>query len=327
MWGNATGTKDWRLIRPSIYLNRNGFEARVFEDVGITKEVCEWADILVLQSVVDKQGIALAYEYQQEHGKKIIADFDDFIHPNDDSPFKEEQKLYDWGEVAKVVAEIADLITVTQPDLAKKFEKYNKNIKVLPNLLDLEHWDIKPKYKNDSDTIRIGWAGSMTHMNDLKSVIPALKRICSEFPEVRLIFTGETRIGQHLEGLPYEIMLGQPVEVWPTRLHGLRYDIGIAPLVDTEFNRCKSNIKWQEYAINEIPGVFSNIVYPSAVKHGISGFIAKNEEDWYKYLKMLVENKELREKIGKNAYKDAIKNYSLEKHINLWINAYKSLLV
>ena len=133
------------------------------------------------------------------------------------------------------------------------------------------------------------------------------------------------RVGDLFKGYPVECMLGVPFDAWPARLHGLRLDIGIAPLIDSEFNRCKSNIKWQEYAIAKVPGIYSNIIYQT---HGFDpryGLIAYNEEDWYQKIKSLVLNPILRKDIADSAYSRVTSRFSLAKHIREWENAYKLL--
>ena len=38
-----------------------------------------------------------------------------------------------------------------------------------------------------------------------------------------------------------------------------RLDIGIAPLLPTEYNRCRSDVKYLEYAAKGVTGIYSNI--------------------------------------------------------------------
>lgn len=61
-----------------------------------------------------------------------------------------------------------------------------------------------------------------------------------------------------------------------------------------------------------IPVVASSIGEQKyVVKHGVNGFLAKNEEGWYQYLKMLIENDDLRERMGKHGRETAEKELSL----------------
>lgn len=321
---NPSGSAFWRLYDPFKYLNRLGVET-IVSNKGITREQIVWSDISVLQSCVDKEGIALLAAFQGEAGKKIVVDVDDFTTVDDDSPFKMEHTITQAEEVMKITIGIADLVTVTTPYLAEKIRPLNKNVVVLPNYLDLDRWDL-PKLKNTSDRIRIGWAGSLTHLEDLKLLQEPLKRICAEFPQVQLVFCGDTRVADLFPGLPIETMLGVPFEAWPARLHGLRLDIGLAPLRDSEFNRCKSNIKWLEYSIAQVPGVYSPTVYQHRGFEPKFGLVANDAEGWYRAIKNLIIHPELRADIQANAYGRAKREYDLKRRIPLWKKAYASLL-
>src|SRR6185437_11045349 len=171
--------------------------------------------------------IALLRAYQKERGKKIVAEFDDFFDANEDNPNLLEHKISQAPEVLRVLATIADMVTCTNKHLAKRLKELNKNVVVLPNYMDLERW-VKPYLKNDTGFINIGWAGSTSHYNDLEMIVEPLKRILAEFPNVRLYIMGEWRARKWFEGVKnVEVMLAVPFEAYPTRLAGLRLDIGL----------------------------------------------------------------------------------------------------
>ncbi len=325
MFPNPSASRYWRLEDPAKYLQKKGIDARVIEKGGITDEVACAVDMYVLNGCVDKPGIACLHAYQRERGKKLVVDVDDDITLNDDNPHLAEHQHYNYAEVVKVTMKIADKVTTTNNYLAKKLSEHNKEVVVLPNFVDLERWDL-PKLTNDSETVRIGWAGSMTHYDDLKMIINPLKRICAEFPQVRLIFVGDQRIGKYFDTCPVEAMEGVDFNAWPARLHGLRLDIGLAPLRDTEFNRCKSPIKFYEYSIAKIAGVYSPTVYNFRGFDGTFGLIAKTEDEWYGAIKNLILNKSLREDIVHHAYAHVKGRKSLKKNIHQWIKAYNSLI-
>ena len=324
-WGNSSAAKDWRLTDPMKYLRKLGHDAYV-SDEGITEKACKWADAYVISSVINRDSIAMLYQYQVEQNKKIVVDCDDYLQLNDDSPFQMEHDISNASEVIKRTMEIADLITTTTNHLADKLKEINHHVVVLPNYMDMERWDVE-KVHNTSKTIRIGWAGSMTHFNDLKSIVGPLKRICKEFPQVRLIFIGEQRIADELEGCPVECMLGVPFEVWPSRLNGLQLDIGLAPLLDTEFNKCKSNIKWLEYSIAKVPGIYSPTVYQHRSFEPKFGLVANTPDEWYGAIKHLIEYPERRKEIAEGSYTLIKQKYDLEKNIHKWAETYQNLFL
>ena len=121
-WGNDSGSKFWRLVDPLKYLRQRGFNAYVSEN-GINKIEANWADVNVIQSCTDKNGIALLYQLQQEKGKKIVVECDDYIELNKDSPFKRDHEIYDAKFVITQTMKIADMITTTTPYLARQLKK------------------------------------------------------------------------------------------------------------------------------------------------------------------------------------------------------------
>ena len=123
---------------------------------------------------------------------------------------------------------------------------------------------------------------------------------------------------------------------WVTNVEKLgnilcHFDIGIAPLEDTSFNSSKSNIKFLEYSALGIPTVASKVTpYSSTIVNGETGFLIKPKGtvylDWVKALTKLVENKELREQVGKNANKFVKENFNIEKNVDLWKDTYLEIL-
>ena len=65
------------------------------------------------------------------------------------------------------------------------------------------------------------------------------------------------------------------------------------------------------------------IVYKDAVKHGVTGFLANNEDDWFRYLSKLILNEEINNRIKQAAYNDILDNYNMEDHYHEWIEAYE----
>lgn len=317
-----SGSAIWRLHDPFKYLQTIGVDAQV-SDEKITDKAAQWADIVVLQSTVNKEGIALLRAYQKLHGLKIVVECDDFLELNDDNPHAIEHKIANASEIIKITIGIADMVTCTNENLMKHLKKLNPNVKILPNYMDMKRWDL-PKHRNTTDRIRIGWAGSATHLNDLKSIVAPLIKAKEEYPQIDYIFVGETRI-RDLFPFSVEVMMGVPFEYWPEKLHALRLDIALAPLLDTPFNHCKSNIKFQEYAIAQYPGIYAPLVYNFQYFEPKFGIVAEEEDHWYRAIKHLIDYPQRRQEIRENAYELVKRKFNLEKHIHEWHKAYLSL--
>jgi glycosyltransferase involved in cell wall biosynthesis len=103
------------------------------------------------------------------------------------------------------------------------------------------------------------------------------------------------------------------------------FDIGICPLLDTQFARAKSPIKSLEYMSRGIVPVASDVEpYRKFIRHGETGFLAKQEHEWLKYLDLLANDEDLRLKMSAACREQAREN-TIEKHYTEWLDAYRML--
>ena len=85
-------------------------------------------------------------------------------------------------------------------------------------------------------------------------------------------------------------------------------DVNIAPLSDNEFNCAKSELKFFEAAIVNVPSIVSNVgIYKNIINN--SNGILCNKGEWNIALEKMYNNVELRSSISKNAYNYAVVNY------------------
>lgn len=91
------------------------------------------------------------------------------------------------------------------------------------------------------------------------------------------------------------------------------WDVALAPLMDTAFERCKTNLKYREYAALGIPGIYSNVaLFSGCVASGSNGILADNRaQDWLDALQRLRTDNALRQAIVQAARMDVEQHYSL----------------
>ena len=109
-------------------------------------------------------------------------------------------------------------------------------------------------------------------------------------------------------------------------LNEMELDIMLIPRKDNYFNRCKSNVKFLEAAMCEIPVIaqsFENGPYEEITPD--MGVLIKDNNDWEKEINRLIDDKKLRREMGKNARDYVLKNYDINDHAHEWADAYKSL--
>lgn len=224
--------------------------------------------------------------------------------------------------------ELADMVTTTCEPLADQFRKHNKNVFVWPNCLDFRYW--RPyKPKRIDEWVRIGWHGGVSHYEDWHSVTKPLKAVLKKHKKTRLVIYGAVFEGT-LKGFPKERMdYAQwcDVMMFPFVLAHLEFDIGICPLIDNQFNHCKSELKWEEYSALAIPTVASNCPpYSAAVEDRKTGFLVKDAKEWVDRLGELIENEKLRKDMGERAMCAVREKYDIQVCVRDLVGAYRSLL-
>jgi glycosyltransferase involved in cell wall biosynthesis len=213
---------------------------------------------------------------------------------------------------------IAHMVTVSTEPLAEVLRQRHDNVVVLPNHIDARMLDLQRPRR---ERLTIGWAGGDSHLKDLRMIAPTLRRFLGRNPGVDFHNVGtDYRTHLKLDGRYTE----WHHDVWEY-YRSLDFDIGLAPLVDMPFNRSKSAIKAMEYAALGIPVVASDREpYRPFVLDGVTGYLVRDEHEWGKRLRELVDDAGMREEMGRKA-KEQAAAWTIQSGWRLWESAYRRL--
>ena len=230
----------------------------------------------------------------------------------------EDRAVYDDGvnRHGKLMKRCDYAITTTKA-LADELKKYKelKEVYIDRNSMSdaMVYYAEKAmkEMKRDDSKVVIGYfSGTNTHNEDFQMVAPALVRIMKKYKNVYVKVAGRLTAPDALKEFEDRLIFTPYVDWRRLPFELCECDITLSPLVDTLFNRAKSEIKWSESALVQVPTIASNIgAFTESVKNGETGILAENTEDaWYEAISKLVENKDLREKIAKQAREYVIGN-------------------
>lgn len=338
--------------------------ANIIADISYNREKFEKvmkADVFLLQRVIGKNFVKKIQEVilANKNNNKLVIDHDDNVfrvsplsnHYNDYGT--EEIKIqsggkviYEWKDgvnidIKKNISRLdeikwslekCDMLTVTTDILAEAFRPYCGNIRVLPNCVDMKIWNKLPLIRPKPEEIRIYWSGGHSHWEDLFMVKDVLIEIANKHKNVKIVISGWKPVGME-EDYPkdqFEFRPWSDTQAYPYTTAISDPDIAIIPLVDNEFNRCKSAIKWVEMAALKVPAVTSLVspyqeLVDLKLDNGI--FIEKNDRNlWVKGIEMLINDVELRKKIGQNAYDTVKENFDINTQYHAWVNTYGEVL-
>jgi glycosyltransferase involved in cell wall biosynthesis len=270
---------------------------------------------------VNEMGAVINYFLQK--GKPLVCNLDDhYFHVPDSITVKNEMQQN--AALFEQLVRASRLVVVTGKALQQEIRRMNPNVLAVPNMIDPDRYPLR---KGGNKKLRIGWCGLPSHFADLAIVIPAVKKLMETYPgELELtlfglfnedmkqtitdaqamglsleeiakkfpaghFITDTLKMASLLEGMEYEHVPLVAYEDFPGTLSRLNFDIGLCPLRDTLFNRCKSAIKFAQYAAVGTVTVAAR-VYPYSAE---CNYLAENTvEDWYEKTARLIEDEAFR---------------------------------
>lgn len=159
----------------------------------------------------------------------------------------------------------------------------------------------------------VGYMGTGGHSLDLALIVPVLEQLMDAIPDLRFEVFGTIRLPQEFARFGSRVAHHAPISNYAdfvAKLCELGWWIGLAPLEDNSFNRCKADTKWVEYSYAGIPVVASDLpVYHQACTEG-AGILASKPEDWTKALIQLLGSLSFRQKIIGQARRRLAARYS-----------------
>lgn len=156
--------------------------------------------------------------------------------------------------------------------------------------------------KHQNKKVKIVYAASDSHAPLIdKYIKPIVPKLVREFGNM----ISFTFVGVHpdIEGIDYEYVSGMPLMEYRRYMREQNFDIGLAPLHDDKFSKCKYFNKFIEYTTQGIVGIYSNTEpYTYVVTGEKNGFLADNNpEGWFRAIRTAIRDKNLREKCVENA--------------------------
>lgn len=226
----------------------------------------------------------------RKYSKKIIYNFDDAVMYSDKRPDRNSRSHF---IPFRRSVKLADMVIVGNSYLAEHAQRFNSNVKILPIGLKVSDYklDCPPK---DDGKIRLVWIGSKSTLNYLAEMKPTFEEIGVRFDNVILRIICDEFFD--LENMPVEKQLWSK----DTRSIDLATsDIGLAPLPNDRFTKGKCSFKVLEYASAGLPVVASPIGTNSDhIRDNVTGFLVIETQEWIDRITQLIEDGQLRKKMG-----------------------------
>jgi len=225
---------------------------------------------------------------------------------------------------------------VSTPGLKENIEQLfkNTNIIVRRNAVDSESYQISQKIiKKDNKknkSVKIVYATpSLAHNKDFEMIKNVLIKLFMKYRnKIKLVLIGDVSLPRELKEFIQYIEI-KPAGDYKYLLNNLyEYDINLVPLIFNDFNKTKSNIKFIDAALVKVPSVCSKIGDYNILKDRKDSLLIEtnSEDEWFQKLSFLIENEDLRKKIGENAYKRINKEFNINEIGKVFINDLKKFI-
>lgn len=303
--------------------------------IGVDDPEC---DVLVMQRPANRL-MAECIPFVQAHGTAVVCDFDDDFDtlPTDNpaydhyDPVKSPESNKVW---AKQASALCDLVTVTTPALRKRYGAHGRVVE-LPNYVPESYLSVTGDPRLDRFFPVLGYAGSATHSRDLQTMQKApAAAVWSRNYLFRALGTRSiiTDCG-FVIGTTDNIELVAPVNIEGYAPIVASFDVGLAPLEDTVFNKAKSWLKPLELMALGVPYVASPSPPYRALERltGSTGGILVNTMHpnrgvWEKAILTLLEDPNRKERV--EAGREKVRNARLtyEAQGERWLQAWSDAL-
>jgi tetratricopeptide (TPR) repeat protein len=263
-------------------------------------------------------------EARRNRGKVSVFETNDFyddLHPW--NPLTPAWLDPDVSAVHRQMVQHADAIQTSSSYLASHWAGDARRTALFRN--QLRNLPALPQRPDRSLTI--GWGGSAGHLGDWYAVTPVLQRWLDRNTAVRCAVMTYRHARSYLDLPPdrYDFRDFGSLDDYSAFLRGL--DIGVVPLLDTPYNRGRSDVKFLEFAAHGVVGIYPRTgPYAETVVEGETGLLFGSDDELVDCLDRLAGDPGLREKIRNQAHRYVAENRMLAPAVGERAAFYRSLL-
>lgn len=293
-----------RIILP-FALMPDEVEVKVTNNI-TEEDLSSGIDVFVYNRVLPDEAIKIIYDYRQKFAFKVVVDIDDYWLLDPHHIMHDEYQRIGFAKMQVNQLRKADAVLVTNERLSHEvFHSLGLQSFILPNAIP-NHGQFTNRKAEPSNKVRLFWQGSITHKADLELIWWAIRNTASDKS-----LTGKFKMvlgGYHPDEPEWEKMANIYTNygnIEHTIYDGMHFsdyyqmyqhaDICLVPIMNTRFNRFKSNLKVLEAANMMLPVIANNV---DPYKDIVGVRYAKGTTGWMKEIKHMINSLALREDAG-----------------------------
>jgi len=255
--------------------------------------------------------------------RNVIYDIDDMIfitkHEHVKSNFFQKLKGRRKPVILMKHSKYVIVCTPKLEEIALGINKF-KNVIDISSTFDTKRFIPVTEYiKHDITTI--GWTGTHSTIPFLETIQPVLAAVAQQRKIRLLVIANKEYSMKDVDTVFMQWREESEVE----DLH--KIEIGLYPIPANEWSLGKSSLKALTYMAIAIP--FVATAYGTnyrVMQNGVQGFMAKDEKEWIDKLIRLIDDVELREKMGLAGRKQVEGLFSVQANFPKYLKAFKTVI-
>ncbi|MFT3916597.1 MAG: tetratricopeptide repeat protein [Anaeromyxobacteraceae bacterium] len=288
----------------------------------LARTLAETADVLVLVMTAEADLVPLV-ERRRARGLLTVFEVnDDALAPQAWNPTANVARDPFLRAAFLRTASLADGLQLSVAPLGERYGHLAGPSRVLVNHL----WTLpEVPAREAGGKLRVGWGGSLGHRDDLVAHLPAVREVLDRHPEAVFALMGPPSFKALLDGFPAgrtEFTPGGSLEAYYRFVASL--DAGLCPLVATDWNRCRSDVKWLELASHGAAPLVSRLAPYAHVRDGETGLVFGSPAELAAKLEAVLADPGLRARVAAGARAEAARRLErdhVDDRLDFWREA------
>lgn len=319
-----SGDPVYRLHQPAAALAQlEGVEVHELHPCARDRDAaCLAADVLVLLMGMDVELLRLVHQ-RRLLGRPTVLEVNDWlpgvqrcnpVHAN-------------WSDrrawtLLQALLRQCEAVQVSSAGLAERLAPHGRQLEIVANQLS----QVPPLPPRSPGPLRVGWGGSAGHYDDVAAVAPALISWLHRHSDVQLELMADPQFARLFEGAPPERFRLRPAGSITGYLHWLEgLDVGLAPLLASDYNACRSDVKFLEYASRGVVPLLQRCATYASVRDGITGLLFRDSAELLQQLDALRRDGDRRARLAAAAHREVAQHRLQAQHAPRQLAWYQQL--
>ncbi|RII78724.1 glycosyltransferase [Pseudomonas monteilii] len=245
-----------------------------------------------------------------------VFELDDYLPALPPELLPHEDRSTDLFKSLRLGLDFVDRLVVSSESLAEALSGLHSDIRVVENRLPVQ-WKNLQGQRRTSSKPRIGFIGCLHHDEDLQVIADVVKALAGE---VEWVVFGACP--EALRPYIYERYTDVSMEQYPSALAQLNLDLALAPLAQSLFNECKSNLRLLEYGACGYPVICSDVRGYQLGNLPVTR-VSNRHEDWVNAIRTHLSDLDASARMGDNLQAVVRQDWMLEgMHLEAWHKAW-----